>query len=86
MASHGYVINTTYCKTNVVNKNVNVTQGLVPSIELHETLLLVTGFGIFTTLIACLFIFIRTKIYKDKVRHISLTMYVVLYVCIVIIY
>ncbi|XP_052271715.1 uncharacterized protein LOC127872425 [Dreissena polymorpha] len=46
--------------------NATIRQGLKPSIERWETLLLVTGFGVFTTLVAVLFVCIRRNIYKDK--------------------
>ncbi|XP_053394386.1 uncharacterized protein LOC128555607 [Mercenaria mercenaria] len=58
-----YILNTSTCQ---MLGNHSAVQGLVPSIEMHETLLLVTGFGLFTTLIALLFVCIRRRIYKDK--------------------
>lgn len=58
-----YVFNTSFCLT--LGNNTAV-QGLVPSIKLHETLLLVTGFGLFTTLVALLFVCIRRRVYKDR--------------------
>ncbi|XP_052808030.1 uncharacterized protein LOC128236931 [Mya arenaria] len=41
-------------------------QGISPSVEVSETLFLVVGFGAFSAVVAILFVFIRTKVYKDK--------------------
>ena len=68
-----YIINSSRCRDLVISVNQTAVQGLVPSVELHETLLLVIGFGCFATLVAMLFIFIRTKIYKDKVTKFFIT-------------
>ena len=62
-----YILNTTHCRALVSGLNVTAMQGVEPSIELYETLLLVIGFGTFATLIAILFGLIRTNVYKDKV-------------------
>ncbi|XP_060608093.1 uncharacterized protein LOC132760193 [Ruditapes philippinarum] len=58
--------NSSECKALFAKGNYTAVQGLVSSVELHETLLLVIGFGVFATLIAVLFKFIRKHVYKDK--------------------
>ncbi|KAH3853925.1 hypothetical protein DPMN_096463 [Dreissena polymorpha] len=63
----GYILNTTACQNLLQRGNATIRQGLAPSIERWETLLLVTGFGVFTTLVALLFVCIRKNIYNDKV-------------------
>ena len=59
--------NSSECLALFSRGNYTAIQGLVPSIELHETLLLVVGFGTFATVVAVLFRFIRKRVYKDKV-------------------
>jgi len=63
------ILNTTSCQQLVFSKNVTVVQGLVPSIERWETLVLVLGFGTFATIVALVFSFVRKRVYKDKVGH-----------------
>ncbi|XP_053394381.1 uncharacterized protein LOC128555605 [Mercenaria mercenaria] len=58
--------NSSDCESLFAQGNYSAVQGLVPSIEMHETLLLVVGFGCFATLVAVLFKFIRKHVYKDK--------------------
>jgi hypothetical protein len=66
--------NSSECQALFARGNYTVVQGLVPSIELHETLLLVVGFGTFATVVAFIFRFIRKHVYKDQVR-----LYIVLF-------
>ncbi|XP_060592204.1 uncharacterized protein LOC132746937 [Ruditapes philippinarum] len=58
--------NSSECQALFARGNYTVVQGLVPSIELHETLLLVVGFGTFATVVAFIFKFIRKHVYKDQ--------------------
>lgn len=60
--------NSSSCQELYSRRNYSAAQGLVSSVELHETLLLVVGFGIFASIVAYAFMFIRKKVYKDKVR------------------
>ena len=69
--------NSSECQALFRRYNYTAVQGLMPSIELHETLLIVVGFGAFATLVAVLFAFIRKHVHKDKVN-------LFFYICIVL--
>lgn len=60
------VLNTTAC-LKLVTGDGEVARGLQPTIKRWETLLLVLGFGTFTTFVALLFVCIRKRAYRDKV-------------------
>ncbi|KAL3875049.1 hypothetical protein ACJMK2_037988 [Sinanodonta woodiana] len=63
----GYIRNRSDCQflVDLVNATKAV-QGITPSVELHEVLLIVIGFGVFTSLVTILFQSIRKHVYSDK--------------------